>query len=104
MPFVQPEKRIGSHEKEQSSIRREFGSKREESLQRKVGRSCRLWRVGERNRETRFGADGQAGHGKAIAKAGGGSLRLEGLRAHRSEDDCIQRKSCAGSAGNSQMA
>lgn len=104
MPFVQPEKRIGSHEAEQCSIRGEFGSKRQESLQRKVGHPCRLWSVGEGNSETRFGADGQAGHGKAITKAGSGSLRLERLGSDRSEDDGVQRESAPSGPGNCKMA
>jgi uncharacterized membrane protein len=104
MPFAKPKKRVGAHETEQDATGRKFGAQRPEGIHGEVGFSRELWPIDKRNRETRLGGDGQPGHGHAVLEGGNRPLGFKRLCADRSEDDCVQRKSRAGGAGNSQVA
>jgi len=103
MPASQRKKRVGAHEAKKSAFGRELGAQAVERLQGEVGGARGLWRIGERNREPRLVADGQASHGHAVWKAGGGTMGLERLRADRGEEHGIEAKRRTGSARHGQM-
>ena len=61
-------------------------------------------RVGQRDREGGVVLDGEACHGQAVGKGGGGAVWLEGLRADRGEEDLVEMEGGAGGAGYGKMA
>ena len=103
MPAAQRKKRVGAHEAKENAVRLKFGAQAEQRLKSEVGSAGGLWSIGKRNGEARLAGDGQAGHGQAVFKAGGGSMRFERLRSDRGKKHGIQMERGTGSARHCQM-
>ena len=104
MPLAEAVEGVGSNEAEERAAAGEFGAQTLEGVDGEVGPAGGGGCVHERDGKGGLVGDGEAGHGDAVGKTGGGAVRLERLCADGREEHGVKLERVARGAGHGEMA
>ena len=103
-PFGDGEEGVGSHEAVEAVVRRERGAQSGNGVDGVVGLVVRTRSVDEGQGELWMAGDGEAHHGDAVGKAGGGEIMLQRLHSDGGDEHLIEVETVEGQARERQMA